>query len=156
MRIFLGSLVTELIKLYSKVTINAVIYRIGQKPGEIIAEQILERYNKKADDPFDNPSAAFNLLENSVTQLFDEEQIGDAQECFINLPANISFYSIEPIQKEINLECVDPDKVDLIILGGLSGKGKKPEKEWVQNFRNHEIWNDWKRVKYFCWWYYGC
>ena len=28
------------------------------------------------DDPFDNPSAAFNLLENSVTQLFDEEQIG--------------------------------------------------------------------------------
>jgi len=76
LRIFLGSLVTELIKLYSKITVNAIIYRIGQKPGEIIAEQILERYNKTEEDPFDNPSAAFNLLENSVTQLFDEEQIG--------------------------------------------------------------------------------
>ncbi|MBN2157154.1 MAG: hypothetical protein JW776_14005 [Candidatus Lokiarchaeota archaeon] len=54
---------------------NAIIYRIGQKPGEIIAEQILERYNKTEAEPFDNPSAAFNLLENSVTQLFDEEQI---------------------------------------------------------------------------------
>jgi predicted hydrocarbon binding protein len=57
-------------------TVNAIIYRIGQKPGEIIAEQILERYNKTEAEPFDNPSAAFNLLENSVTQLFDEEQIG--------------------------------------------------------------------------------
>jgi predicted hydrocarbon binding protein len=76
LRIFLGSLTTELIKLYGKLTVNAIIYRIGQKPGEIIAEQILERYNKTIDDPFDNPSAAFNLLENSVTQLFDEEQIG--------------------------------------------------------------------------------
>ena len=75
LRIFLGSLTTELIKLYGKLTVNAIIYRIGQKPGEIIAEQILERYNKTHEDPFDNPSAAFNLLENSVTQLFDEEQI---------------------------------------------------------------------------------
>ncbi|TFG17503.1 MAG: hypothetical protein EU530_10525 [Promethearchaeota archaeon] len=76
LRILLGSLTTELIKLYGKLTVNAIIYRIGQKPGEIIAEQILERYNKSKEDPFDNPSAAFNLLENSVTQLFDEEQIG--------------------------------------------------------------------------------
>jgi len=38
LRIFLDSLVTKLIKLYGKLTVNAIIYRIGQKPGEIITK----------------------------------------------------------------------------------------------------------------------
>ena len=73
LKIFLGSFVTELINLYGKPTLKAMIYRIGQKPGEIIAKQILKKHNKTEDSPFEIPTAAFNLFEKSISQLFEEE-----------------------------------------------------------------------------------
>ncbi|MBD3352364.1 MAG: hypothetical protein GF364_12830 [Candidatus Lokiarchaeota archaeon] len=75
LRIFLGSLTSELEKLYGHPTINAMIYRIGQKPGETVAKQILKKYNKTEDEPFELPSAAFSLLETSIKQLYDIEQV---------------------------------------------------------------------------------
>ncbi|MCP4762923.1 MAG: hypothetical protein GY870_14185 [archaeon] len=75
LRIFLGSLVSEIEKLYGRPTLNAIIYRIGQKPGEIVSKKILEKYNRTEENPFEVPTAAFSFLENSITQLFDEEHI---------------------------------------------------------------------------------
>ncbi|MHA1727140.1 MAG: hypothetical protein ACTSWY_00220 [Promethearchaeota archaeon] len=75
LKIFMGSLAFELEKLYGRATVNALIYRIGQKPGEIIANQILKKYNRTEEEPFKVPTAAYNLLENSITQLFKEELV---------------------------------------------------------------------------------
>ena len=75
LRIFLGSFIAELEKLYGKPTLNAMIYRIGQKPGEVVANQILKKNNRSEETPFEIPSAAFNLFENSITQLYDEEHV---------------------------------------------------------------------------------
>lgn len=75
LRIILGSIVSEFIKLYGRPTLNAIVYRIGQRPGEIVAKQILKKNDKTEDSPFEIPSAAFNLFESSITQLFDEEQV---------------------------------------------------------------------------------
>ncbi|MHA1821570.1 MAG: hypothetical protein ACTSU2_11415 [Promethearchaeota archaeon] len=71
--IFLGSLVSELVKLYGKPTLNAIIYRLGQKPGEIIAKEILKSMGKTEEDPIPTPDSAYNVLENSLTQLYEEE-----------------------------------------------------------------------------------
>jgi hypothetical protein len=75
LRIFLGSFIAELEKLYGKPTLNAMIYRIGQKPGEVVANQILKKNNRSEESPFEIPSAAFNLFENSITQLYEEEHV---------------------------------------------------------------------------------
>lgn len=75
LRLFLGSLTSELEKLYGRPTINAMIYRIGQKPGEIVAKQILQKYNKTEEEPFELPSTAFSVLESSIKHLFDIEQV---------------------------------------------------------------------------------
>ena len=75
LRIFLGSFVSEIEKLYGKSILNAIIYRIGQKPGEVISRQILKKYNRSDNTPFKVPTAAFSLLENSLSQLFDIEHL---------------------------------------------------------------------------------
>ena len=75
LRVFLGSFIAEIEKLYGKPTLNAMIYRIGQKPGEVVANQILKKNNRSEDTPFEIPSAAFNLFENSITQLYEEEHV---------------------------------------------------------------------------------
>jgi predicted hydrocarbon binding protein len=75
LRIFLGSFVSEIEKLYGKSILNAIIYRIGQKPGEVISRQILKKYNRTDNTPFKVPTAAFSLLENSLSQLFDIEHL---------------------------------------------------------------------------------
>lgn len=76
LRIFLGSLVSEIEKLYGKSILNAIIYRIGQKPGEVVSRQILKNYYRiEKENPFKVPTAAFSLLENSLSQLFDIEHL---------------------------------------------------------------------------------
>ena len=75
LRIFLGSFVSEIEKLYGKSILNAIIYRIGQKPGEVVSRQILKNYVRTEETPFKVPTAAFNLLENSLSQLFDIEHL---------------------------------------------------------------------------------
>ncbi|MHA1340379.1 MAG: hypothetical protein ACTSRZ_09820 [Promethearchaeota archaeon] len=74
-RLFLGMLISELEKLYGKPAIGAMIYRIGQKPGDIVAKQLLKKYNKTENEHFELPSTAFSLLQNSLKQLFDVEQV---------------------------------------------------------------------------------
>ncbi len=71
---FLGSLINELQSTLGKPTLNALIYRIGQKSAEIIAKRILEKHKQNGGN-FENISAAFNLFQGMVSQLFEVEQI---------------------------------------------------------------------------------
>ena len=71
---FLGSLINELKSTLGKSTLNALIYRIGQKSAEIIAKRILEKH-KQNGSSFENISAAFNLFQGMVSQLFEVEQL---------------------------------------------------------------------------------
>jgi len=71
---FLGSLINELQSTLGKSTLNALIYRIGQKSAEIIAKRILEKHKQKSNS-FENISAAFNLFQGMVSQLFEVEQL---------------------------------------------------------------------------------
>lgn len=71
---FLGSLIIELHSTLGKSTLNALIYRIGQKSAEIIAKRILEKH-KPNGGSFENISAAFNLFQGMVSQLFEVEQL---------------------------------------------------------------------------------
>jgi len=71
---FLGSLINELQSTLGKPTLNALIYRIGQKSAEIIAKRILEKHKQNGGN-FENISAAFNLFQSMVSQLFEVEQL---------------------------------------------------------------------------------
>ncbi len=71
---FLGSLINELQSTLGKSTLNALIYRIGQKSAEIIAKRILEKHKQNGGN-FENISAAFNLFQGMVSQLFEVEQL---------------------------------------------------------------------------------
>ena len=42
--IFLGSLIAELEKTFGTSTIKAILNRLGSKPGEVVAQTILERF----------------------------------------------------------------------------------------------------------------
>ncbi|MHA1518902.1 MAG: hypothetical protein ACTSVZ_07120 [Promethearchaeota archaeon] len=75
LRIFTGSFFSEIEKTFGSSTIKAVLNRMGQKPAEIVAEQILEKYDKTESNPFETPSAAFNLFQNTITKLYDTEII---------------------------------------------------------------------------------
>ncbi|MHA1674653.1 MAG: hypothetical protein ACTSYI_13625 [Promethearchaeota archaeon] len=75
LRIFTGSFFSEIEKTFGTNTIKAVLNRMGQKPAEIVAEQILQKYEKTESNPFETPSAAFNLFQNTITKLYDTEII---------------------------------------------------------------------------------
>ncbi len=75
LRIFTGSFFSEIEKTFGTNTIKAVLNRMGQKPAEIVAEQILQKYEKTESNPFESPSAAFNLFQNTITKLYDTEII---------------------------------------------------------------------------------
>lgn len=76
---FLGSLVNELQSTLGKPTLNALIYRIGQKSAEIIAKRILEKHKQNGGN-FENISAAFNLFQSMVSQLFEAELLNQNNE----------------------------------------------------------------------------
>ncbi len=76
---FLGSLINELQSTLGKPTLNALIYRIGQKSAEIIAKRILEKHKQNGGN-FENISAAFNLFLSMVSQLFKVEQLSQNNE----------------------------------------------------------------------------
>jgi len=76
---FLGSLINELQSTLGKPTLNALIYRIGQKSAEIIAKRILEKHKQNGGN-FENISAAFNLFQSMVSQLFKVEQLSQNNE----------------------------------------------------------------------------
>ena len=75
LRIFMGSFFTEIEKIYGTSTVKAILNRMGQKPAEIVAAEILEKYGKTEEDHFDNPLAAFSLFQNTITKLYDAEVI---------------------------------------------------------------------------------
>ncbi|UYP43846.1 hypothetical protein NEF87_000131 [Candidatus Lokiarchaeum ossiferum] len=75
LRILFGSYFLETQKTWGESTVKALLNRLGQKPAEIVANQILEKYDKSLDDPFKIPSAAFSLFENTITKLFNSEVI---------------------------------------------------------------------------------
>lgn len=76
---FLGSLINELQSTLGKPTLNALIYRIGQKSAEIIAKRILEKHKQNGGN-FENISAAFNLFQSMVSQLFEVELLNQNNE----------------------------------------------------------------------------
>ncbi|MHA1733754.1 MAG: hypothetical protein ACTSU5_17545 [Promethearchaeota archaeon] len=74
--------------IWGENAIHAIIYRIGQKPGELIAKNILKKYGKSEEDPLENPSAAFSLLENSLEHLFKVEvveQVDNEKETIVRI-----------------------------------------------------------------------
>ncbi|GAB4322323.1 MAG: hypothetical protein Kow0069_26980 [Promethearchaeota archaeon] len=72
---FLGSFVSEVRTLWGENAIGAIVFRIGQKPAQLVAKNILKRYSKSEDEPLESPGAAFSLLENSLGQLFHVEVV---------------------------------------------------------------------------------
>lgn len=85
LRIFTGSFFTEIEKTFGTSTIKAILNRMGQKPAEIVAEQILEKYDKSETRGFESPSAAFTLFQNTITKLYDTEIISqeDLEDRFV-------------------------------------------------------------------------
>ena len=73
LRIFLANYHNEIEKTFGTNTVKAILNRMGQKPAEVVADQILQKYDKTLQDPFELPSAAFSLFENTITKLFDAE-----------------------------------------------------------------------------------
>ena len=75
LRIFTGSFLVEVEKIFGTATIKAILNRLGQKPAEIVAERILEKYEKSVKRPFENIGAVYTIFENTITQLYDSEII---------------------------------------------------------------------------------
>ncbi|MHA1647385.1 MAG: hypothetical protein ACTSVL_07420 [Promethearchaeota archaeon] len=73
LRIFLANYQVEMEKTFGSTTLKAILFRMGQKPGNIIADEILKKYNRTVDTPFDLPAAAFSLFENTITKLYNAE-----------------------------------------------------------------------------------
>ena len=80
LRIFTGSFLAEVEKIFGTSTIKAILNRLGQKPAEIVAEHILEKYEKSISKPFENIGAVYTIFENTITQLYDSEIISVSQE----------------------------------------------------------------------------
>ena len=85
LRIFTGSFLAEVEKIFGTATIKAILNRLGQKPAEIVAERILDKYDKSATKPFENIGAVYTIFENTITQLYDSEIISqeDFEDKFI-------------------------------------------------------------------------
>jgi predicted hydrocarbon binding protein len=75
LRIFLANYHNEVEKTFGTNTVKAILFRMGQKPGDIIADEILSKYDKSPENPFDLPSAAFSLFQNTITKLYNTEII---------------------------------------------------------------------------------
>lgn len=75
LRIFTGAFFTEIEKIYGTSTLKAILNRMGQKPAEIVAKEIMDKYEKSEENHFENPSAAFSLFHNTITKLYDAEVI---------------------------------------------------------------------------------
>jgi hypothetical protein len=73
LRIFTGSFLAEVEKIFGTATIKAILNRLGQKPAEIVAEIILEKYEKTLKNPFANIGAVYEIFENTITQLYDSD-----------------------------------------------------------------------------------
>ncbi len=80
LRIFTGSFLAEVEKIFGTATIKAILNRLGQKPAEIVAERILEKYEKSMAKPFENIGAVYTIFENTITQLYDSEIISISPE----------------------------------------------------------------------------
>jgi protein gp37 len=55
---------------------------------------------------------------------------------------NLCFLSIEPIQKQIDPRCIEPEAINWVILGAESGNRKEkvvPPAKWIQPFLELEI-----------------
>ncbi|QEE16904.1 hypothetical protein DSAG12_02734 [Promethearchaeum syntrophicum] len=85
LRIFTGSFLAEVEKIFGTATIKAILNRLGQKPAEIVAEHMLEKYEKTVKKPFENIGAVYTIFENTITQLYDSEIISqeDFEDKFI-------------------------------------------------------------------------
>ncbi len=75
LRIFTGSFLAEVEKIFGTATIKAILNRLGQKPAEIVAEHMLDKYEKNVKKPFENIGAVYTIFENTITQLYDSEII---------------------------------------------------------------------------------
>lgn len=73
LRIFLANYHTEIEKTFGENTIKAILFRMGQKPGDIVAEEIMRKYDKSLAQPFEVPTAALTLFQNTITKLYDTE-----------------------------------------------------------------------------------
>ena len=108
-----------------------------------------QRIKKRIEE---NPQHAFILLTKNPTCYYaireslphnvavgvtalTEKQITKAQDVFGIFTNHTTVLSIEPLQQEIDPSCIDPSVIDLVIVGGLSGPGVKPKREWVDGFR---------------------
>lgn len=80
LRIFTGSFLAEVERIFGTATIKAILNRLGQKPAEIVSEHILEKYEKSIKKPFENIGAVYTIFENTITQLYDSEIISVSQE----------------------------------------------------------------------------
>jgi len=91
LRIFTGSFLAEVEKIFGTATIKAILNRLGQKPAEIVAERILEKFNKNVKNPFDQLGAVYEIFENTITQLYESEIISqeDLEDKFIIRIKNI-------------------------------------------------------------------
>ena len=91
LRIFTGSFLAEVEKIFGTATIKAILNRLGQKPAEIVAEHMLEKYDKTVKKPFENIGAVYTIFENTITQLYDSEIISqeDFEDKFIIRIKNI-------------------------------------------------------------------
>ncbi len=85
LRIFTGSFLAEVEKIFGTATIKAILNRLGQKPAEIVAEHMLEKYDKTVKKPFENIGAVYTIFENTITQLYESEIISqeDFEDKFI-------------------------------------------------------------------------
>jgi len=106
LRIFLANYHTEMEKTFGTNTVKAILNRMGQKPAEIVADQILQKYDKTLQDPFEIPSAAFTLFENTITKLFDAEVISITEDnlkdqTIINIKNVCAFRQVIKSRKEL-------------------------------------------------------
>lgn len=79
LRIFMANYHTEIEKTYGENPIKAILFRMGHKPGDIVADEILKKYDKTPSQPFDVPTAAFTLFQNTITKLYDTEIISQEE-----------------------------------------------------------------------------
>jgi hypothetical protein len=77
---------------------------MGKKPGDIISDGILEKYDKSGDTPFEIPSAAFTLFQNTITKLYDTEIISQENledKIVIKLKSVCAFRNVIKSRKEL-------------------------------------------------------
>ena len=75
LRIFTGSFLSEIEKTFGLSTLKAMLNRLGIRPAELVATEILAKYDKTPEEPFSIPSSAYSLFEATLAKLFTTEII---------------------------------------------------------------------------------